>query len=494
MKTTDRITNKKAETSSKILEKLNEGGYFILDKFKDKEKLSDLVRQVILSGIEKLEGVECRRLVESDGLCKMHQHFPADKLADLDLFVKGSPCVKEVILQLSFNVGRGSLKLPDEFFMEENPFAFKISYPHQVAVESKVTNADYHQKYSALRNRITLEENLKLRSKQKINYPKKSSIGNLLKIASSLKKSIFEKILSFGRSDQNQLLETYKGFDRIANQPYAAKVHQPHIDSWYGAPLEGISLWWAIEGATENNGVVLYPDFFGQAIDFQVTEASSSYLPFGITLTKPYKIPVPNGNILLFKYDMLHSSHLNISDFTRIAVVAQIYPQLQFNPDAIHARGTGFHSSADIARGDWENLVQAPIEDNFGVLFENKQKPHVERRISVRIKADLLEGIPICLCDSNLLKNGEKMLVTLQSESIIVIRNARGLQAVSAICSHMGVNLIDGFHDEQNIYCPGHAVAYSLADGSSNCEFLKLQVYQVYDHNQKFFEKRTMRF
>ncbi|NJP08304.1 MAG: Rieske 2Fe-2S domain-containing protein [Leptolyngbyaceae cyanobacterium RU_5_1] len=360
-----------------------------------------------------------------------------------------------------------------------------------MAIRSKVTNEDYHQKYSELRKKIVSEEERNWQLRQVKMKPGGLKIDVFAKTVKSLAKVVVGKIQTFIQSRQKQILETYKGFERIAKQPYAARFHQPHVDSWYGAPLGGITLWWAIEGAREDNGVVLYPDFFGQAIDYRNIAASSSYLPFGITVTKPHKINVPDGSILLFNYDMLHSSHLNISGYTRIAVISQIYLQLKFNSDALHERGTGFHSSRDIAKGDWENLIKVSMRDHFDVLHKGKQKPHVEKRISVKLNSDISDRTPIALCSSDTINLGEKMLVNLQNESVIVIRNASGLQAVSAICPHMEINLIDGFHDEQYIYCPGHGVAYCLADGSSTCDLLKLQVWHAYDYNSEIFLEKV---
>ncbi|MGH2414999.1 MAG: Rieske (2Fe-2S) protein, partial [Microcystaceae cyanobacterium] len=159
--------------------------------------------------------------------------------------------------------------------------------------------------------------------------------------------------------------------------------------------------------------------------------------------------------------------------------------------DALHERGTGFYSSRDIARGDWENLIKVSMRDNFDLLHKGKQKPHVEKRISVTVNSDISDGTPIALCSSDTISIGEKMLVNLQNESFVVIRNASGLKAVSAICPHMGVNLIDGFHDEQHIYCPGHSVAYCLTDGASKCDLLKLQVCHAYDYNGEIFLEKV---
>ncbi|NJK47888.1 Rieske 2Fe-2S domain-containing protein [Candidatus Gracilibacteria bacterium] len=481
----------KTKSSNQLLESLNDANYFILDEFENKKEYYDAVKQVLLDGIEKLEGARCRQLVEKYGLCKLHEYFPADKLADLDLFVKGSHQIKKIMLQLTFSVGTNNLQISDEFFMEGNPFAFKISYPHQVAIQSKVTNADYHHKYSELRKKICLEENLKWQLRQTEIKFRGLNIDTLAQTVKSLTKIVVGKIKTFIQSHQKKTLHTYPGFERIAKQPYAAKVHQPHIDSWYGAPLGGTTLWWAIEGATEDNGVVLYPDFFGQAIDFRDIAASSSYLPFGITVTKPHKISVPDGSILLFNYDMLHSSHLNISDYTRIAIISQIYLKLEFNSDALHERGSGFYSSKDIAKGDLENLIKVSMREHFDELHKGKQKPHVEKRISVKVNSDLSAKTPIALCNSDTLGIGEKMLINLRNESVIAIRNANGLRVVSAICPHMGINLIDGFHDEQHIYCPGHGVAYCLIDGSSKCDLLKLEVYHAYDRNGVIFLEKV---
>ncbi|NJP08305.1 MAG: hypothetical protein HC866_01565 [Leptolyngbyaceae cyanobacterium RU_5_1] len=119
MKTTVEISEK-TQSSNQILEDLLDGEhYFVLNDFKNKKELHDAVKQVMLDGIEKLEGAKCRQLVEKHGLCKLHEYFPADKLADLDLLIKGSHHIKEIVLQLTFSVGKNNLKISDEFFMEK---------------------------------------------------------------------------------------------------------------------------------------------------------------------------------------------------------------------------------------------------------------------------------------------------------------------------------------------------------------------------------------
>jgi nitrite reductase/ring-hydroxylating ferredoxin subunit len=43
------------------------------------------------------------------------------------------------------------------------------------------------------------------------------------------------------------------------------------------------------------------------------------------------------------------------------------------------------------------------------------------------------------------------------------------------ICPHRGIDLADGYHDEERIFCPGHGVAFAWTDGSSRCAAFRLR-------------------
>jgi nitrite reductase/ring-hydroxylating ferredoxin subunit len=271
---------------------------------------------------------------------------------------------------------------------------------------------------------------------------------------------------------------------------YAANTYGPHLDSWYRAPLDGINLWWSIAGVREDNGIILYPETFGRYIQHRW---EVGYLPPGNTLPKPHPVELSDGSILVFNSDLLHGSHLNISDVTRIAIAPRVVLQKpKFNPEASDRELSGWYSSEDIARGDYEKLIKFPRKDNLGILYEGRQKPHVEKRLTLAINSKLFQEMPMALCSSDTLSVGEKMLVNFQKESIVVLRTLEGLRAVSALCPHLNINLIDGFHDEQHIYCPGHAVPFSLADGSSKCRLLKVRTYSVYDRDGKIFIEKAV--
>jgi nitrite reductase/ring-hydroxylating ferredoxin subunit len=128
-----------------------------------------------------------------------------------------------------------------------------------------------------------------------------------------------------------------------------------------------------------------------------------------------------------------------------------------------------------------------PPQTQLYPIQENTNNHQAVEKILTRNYYLVLHEFVNKVCASDTLGSGEKMLVNFSKESVVVIRSSTGLQAVSARCPHAGVNLIDGFHDEQYIYCPGHGVAYCLNDGSSKCDLLKLQVYKVYECDGQIF-------
>ena len=62
---------------------------------------------------------------------------------------------------------------------------------------------------------------------------------------------------------------------------------------------------------------------------------------------------------------------------------------------------------------------------------------------------------------------------------MILMRSSNGVHVAQARCPHLDISLMDGFHDNNSIYCPAHGVAFSLQSGSSSCADLRMQVYEV---------------
>jgi len=455
------------QSNHEILQKiLDEGQYFIFNDYTNKDKFFDLVRTSLFQGIESIEGRDCRQAIETEGLHKMHEHFSADNIMHLEKFVKdkiGTP-----LLQVTSEIAKNDLGLKKKFFVEDI-IEVRLHYPFENARQSKVTFKDYDSyMYGEPVNPPSRE--------QKVKVKVKSFIKKFINYVDS-------KVLKQSNKDISGGIEYYEYHGVL---PYAAAAHGPHIDSWLGNPLNGINLWWAIAGVKENNTVILYPETFGKPLEHI---ENGAYIAPGITLPKPIPITLSDNSLLIFNSDLLHGTHLNISEFTRVAITTRIAipkeeksSQLRFNINASKGLlAKDWHDSEDIAKGELETITEFwRGKENSGVPHEHIQKLHLEKRISITVNSAFLEEVPITLCPDHTLGIGEKMLVKFKKESVIVFRTIEGFQAVNAICPHLGINLIDGFHDEQHIYCPGHGVAFCLADGSSQCNLLKLRVYRAY--------------
>ena len=443
---------------SKFAEGLKNGDYFVLNNFTQKQEFYTSLEGIILKGIEKIEGRECRQAIEKNGLSQMHHHFRVDKLMYLDVYVREKS--RELMMHMAYSVCQYDLKFSTEFFLIPDDFLFKISYPFEIAVKSQATYRQYLE-YKQARAKKTLPLN---------------SYQFLRNVKQEVKAWIKD------RPNKSAKVEPKSYHDHY---PYAANAYGPHLDSWYGSALDGINLWWAIAGVKEDNSMIFYPETFGRYIKYNQKFA---YLPPGITLPKPYKVEIPDGSVLVFNSDLLHGSQLNISNLTRIVIAPRVnIGQPKFNPESQEMEFSGWYSSQDIGKGNWENSRNFSLKENLGSVYQGRQKPHVEKRIAITVNSSLSDGTPIELCPSETIGIGEKMLVNLPKQSIIVFRTKAGLQAVSALCPHMKINLIDGFHDEQQIYCPGHGVAFSAADGTSKCKLLKLQAYKAYESEGKIF-------
>jgi nitrite reductase/ring-hydroxylating ferredoxin subunit len=468
-----------AETEySGVIEKLQAGEYLIFQNFTNKQIFYEAIQEVILDGIMKLESQACRQQVESAGLGKIHEYFPVDKIGLLDLFIR--EYITNTVLEMTYSFCRNDLKYRGDFFIDRG-YVVKISYPFPLAVKSKTTYDQYLQYY-----------------RQQSSQSNQSSITNLRNRLKTAAERIIKKAIDPNSPKQANNIQPDQGDDQqyLSNPdryhhgyPYAANVFGPHLDSWYGSALNELNLWWAITEVNQDNGMALYPQLFGEPLDY---DRNFAYLPPGITLPKPHKLAMDEGSLLVFNSDILHGTNLNISDTTRIVIAPRlVLGQPKFNPNCQGLESQQWLSGEDIARENFENIIEFPMEKNFGVLYGENQKPRLEKRISVTVNSQLSVETAIALCPSDTLAVGEKMLVNCQKESVIISRTAEKLQAIGAICPHMQVNLMDGFHDDRHLYCPGHGVEFSWADGKSRCDLLNVRVYQADDRDDQIFLRKA---
>ena len=74
---------------------------------------------------------------------------------------------------------------------------------------------------------------------------------------------------------------------------------------------------------------------------------------------------------------------------------------------------------------------------------------------------------------------GHKMVVDLENAKLMLWRDEDGIRAFRRICPHLGVDVGDGYHDDEKVFCPGHGVAFAWADGSSRCANFRLRPVEV---------------
>jgi ectoine hydroxylase-related dioxygenase (phytanoyl-CoA dioxygenase family) len=91
--------------------------------------------------------------------------------------------------------------------------------------------------------------------------------------------------------------------------------HNPHRDSWFSQPVNGINAWIAVGPVHSGNGLLIYPAVFGRELAREKSEVARSE-PLGVPLT----VEMHPGDMLLFLGDHLHSSELNVTRFTRYVV------------------------------------------------------------------------------------------------------------------------------------------------------------------------------
>jgi nitrite reductase/ring-hydroxylating ferredoxin subunit len=443
---------------------LTEGKYLIVKDFPEKDNLHIYIKECILEGIEEIVDTHCMRKVKEAGLSKMHNFFPVEKLPLLHQYVENQ--ARERIHRWAYIIGSSNLGIAEDFWLNKL-FILRIHYPFNYELKSPTTQVKGDKRKRFL--------------KRVFESVKKQDIIPLLQIPREIRENLCR--MQFANQVKHiSDFNTYKGIETAA-------VHAPHLDIWYGLPFNGVTLWWSIEGVTENNGLILYPELFG--VDLQRNfEGKAGQMQAGIVLPKPHKIALDDGDILIFSQEkMYHATQLNVSDMTRVVISTHInIGKPRFSPK-LWVAFENFYSSNDIRQGLFKPQ-HFPSAKNLKWKKETREKPLTSKPLVIKIKKKLYDGLPIAICTSKTLIDSQKMLVNLADTSLIIGRNSTQLFCLSSLCPHQGYNMIYGAHDEERLYCPGHGVDFKISDGSSLCEGFKLKVHKIFEDNGIIYVER----
>lgn len=260
--------------------------------------------------------------------------------------------------------------------------------------------------------------------------------------------------------------------------PPAAWAHGPHLDSWAGHSRDGLNIWWAICNVPAEASMVLYPQLSDQRL---ACDRRTLYLQAGHRLPPPTFVPLAAGEMLIFDPEILHGTHLNVTDQTRVAVSLRLNGgKPTFDPDCFYAREF-WRRASDIEAGKFENVLHLKREDNLAAAAPPGAPASTAPPKVVELACP--DGSAVRIGPSALVAEGARVIAALGDRRIMLTRVSGTLIAVDAACPHYGVSLVDGGVTAGKLYCPACAVAFDLETGRSASPSLRLQTFSARDEN-----------
>lgn len=426
------------------------------------------VRNALLAGIESIEGAEGRAAAEAQGLDNLHLYFPIEKVRELKHFVLER--LREDLILLTARVGREFLGIKGEFFIDSNTI-LRINYPFEQARKASHTTDDPS---------VGSPRSARLALWQKLAYHPKL-VALRVRISTALGAT-----RAAGDDGSWAAGVDYDPAAYHKKLPPAAWAHGPHIDTWYGHAYDGVNLWWAIAGVNTENSLVLYPESFG--VDVQ-PDPRSMYLAPGFQLPRPAALDLSSGDMLLFNPEILHATQLNTSNSTRIAITTRINPSVpSFDPRAPFAR-SHWLAASDVERRRFDRVRYFPRALHLRVARKTSAATCQGRTMTLH---EEFSEQPVRVCDSSELGMNDKVTVRFDNAAILLFRSTKGVFALANRCPHLGLELSDGFHDDERIHCPGHGLSFDLATGKSRCDAFRLRAFVAYESEGGVYVQRRV--
>lgn len=95
-----------------------------------------------------------------------------------------------------------------------------------------------------------------------------------------------------------------------------------HQDGFQYGLTDVINFWMAISHVKEGNGIEIYPDMWGQ----RLPQVGLNLNIEELNLTEPVRYALEPGDILVFHSQHIHTSVLNTTNQTRVALTSRICP------------------------------------------------------------------------------------------------------------------------------------------------------------------------
>lgn len=448
------------------LEKIkNDGQHYLLSQYALKDELMSRINETFLDGIEKLESLACRRAVEKNGLRHMHQHFPVEKVKLLEAYILRH--LRSELYYWSAKVGTDDLGIEGEFFID-HLIVIRIHYPHLVARKARPGDILPAPPAWAEKARLGI-----------------AALKNWRMLGHHFRRM---------REKRRAMKQATKAKDYDARAYHGdlaspARAHGAHVDTWYGHSYDGVNLWLSIDGVNERNTVILYPELFGRKLDF---DPVSMYLAPGQPTSKPLKHAMEPGQLLVFNPEILHGTQVNISDETRVALTTRINPNPPRFAEAAPFHFEYWYSSKDLAKRRFMTMSVFPHKDYQGEPSWTQRESYTHDNARHFVLDTPLEGsaeVDVCAVED--LTPGLKLSVDAGRAKILLWRTDDGIRAYSRNCPHLGIDIADGYHDDRQIFCPGHGMSFSLESGESPCTAFRLKQYRAEERNGRIYVARA---
>ena len=424
--------------------------YFKLFRdYADKQSVLDEVHQTFLASVELLAGRECRKSCESSGLARLHLHFPAEHVHLLEALVNHH--LKRRMLAWSAAIGRRDVGLTQDFLVQDL-LVVRVHYPHV-----HIGRNSGPSRRPRLRHRIRYGLASALERARDV-YDSKNALR------------VPKKLLEYARQRR-----------RRAALPLPYRCHAPHLDSWLGQPVTSLSVWLAVAGVDRDNSMCLYPETAGAGLPL----SGSQFLGSGVCLPRPTRPEIQDGDLFVFSTDILHSSQLNTSEKTRIALTTRIDPGTPvFSRESLWFIQR-WYSADGILRGRWRRKVFRASEHSVPRAAAVFAAPPEG---SAAIPASFNASEKWQVGPSEMIPDNGTLTVQFEDKRILIVRAEDGrLHAFSGRCPHEGYRMDEGYHDGCVLICPGHGLEFDARTGASSLDRYRLARFAVTEQSGAIF-------
>jgi nitrite reductase/ring-hydroxylating ferredoxin subunit len=383
------------------------------------------VVEEIFTGVGVVRGANAATGLRLKGIGALHEVVDARDVSGLRDRVLEA--LRPDLLAMAVAVGRRVLEWRDDFFVDDY-LILRVNFPYEVARQADAT-----------------AEN-----------PGIGRVSSWMREAAKVRRVI------------DPVFDP-KGYHK--GHPPAAWAHGPHLDSWAGHSKDGRNIWWAIGDVPAEAGMILYPELAGTDLP---VDPRSLYLQSGYALPKPTYLPLDAGEMLVFDPEILHGTHLNLTDKTRVAVSLRLNArQPTFDPDCFYAREF-WRRASDIEAGRYSVVQHLKREEHLAGAAPRSSAPKPPPTTVLALEPPAEHG-PVMVGAASLVPEGGRLSVQVAGRAAVIVRRNGQLAAFDAACPHYGVSVADGAADVTTTYCPACGVGFDLATGCSASPSLTLR-------------------